>query len=138
MVVDEGVDYFPADLSTPEGAILSLEAAYDADDLDRAMACKDFRTEAEEMASSQGLPITEEIIMELAEVIRLSFVQHLQEHGMPKFHGMTRAFPTREPMGENKYLVTEICTDANGRKSMNRLPVVKVGSEWKVLAPTGA
>lgn len=135
MVVDEGADYFPADLTTPEGAILALEAAYDADDLDGALACKDFRTEAEEMASSQGLPATEEILTELAEVLKLSFVQHLQEHGMPKFHGMTSAFPVREPLGENKYLITEICTDSKGRKSVNRLPVIKVGAEWKVLAP---
>lgn len=136
MIVDEGEDHFPVDLLTPEGAILSLEAAYDADDLESALACKDFRTEAQDMVTAKGLPDTEDILNNLTEVIRLSFIQHLQEHGMPKFTGMKRAFPMRESIGEDKFLITEICTSADGQKSMNRLPVVKIAGEWKVLAPT--
>lgn len=135
MIVDEGEDHFPVDRSTPEGAILTLEAAYDADDLSGVLACKDFRIEAEDMAKEQGLPFTPDIQDSLAEVIELTFVKHLQEEGMPKFTDVKRAFLYRESIGENKYLITEICTHADGQKSMNRMPVVKVGEEWKVLAP---
>src|SRR5688500_20135954 len=41
-----GVMTKPIDLSTPEAAVLSLEEAYRARDVNAAVKCKDFRTEA--------------------------------------------------------------------------------------------
>jgi len=135
MIVDEGEDHFPVDQSTPEGAILALEAAYDAEDMSRALACKDFRIEAEDLAKADGMPMREGILSTIAEALELSFIEHNQVNGMPKFDGVRRAFLYREPMGDDRYLITEICTWADGQKSVNRLPVVKVGNAWKVLAP---
>ncbi|WP_231459749.1 YegJ family protein [Pedobacter sp. Leaf132] len=42
LYIDEGVDYFKANLDTPEGAILALENAYNDKNLDAAIACEIF------------------------------------------------------------------------------------------------
>src|SRR4051812_9160397 len=46
LYIDDGVDYFIHDFSTPEGAILCLEDAYDEQDMEKAMACRNFLEEA--------------------------------------------------------------------------------------------
>jgi uncharacterized protein YegJ (DUF2314 family) len=137
IIVDEGEDHFPADRTTPEGAILALEAAYDAGDLDAVLACKDFKQEAILMAAGTGLPADEEIVASLAEVLETAFVARIKSDGMPNFSGLKKAFPLREKLGENHYLITEICRDDEGHRSINKLPVMKVGDEWIVLAPQG-
>ena len=49
LYIDEGEDYFEVNFETPEGAILSLEEAYDNDDLEAAVNSKNFYKEAEFM-----------------------------------------------------------------------------------------
>ncbi|RYF40190.1 MAG: DUF2314 domain-containing protein, partial [Cytophagaceae bacterium] len=46
LYIDEGIDHFKANLDTPEGAILAIEQAYINQDLNAALACKDFYEEA--------------------------------------------------------------------------------------------
>lgn len=136
LYIDEGVDYFPHDLSTPEGAILSLEDAYDAGDLDRAVACKDFEEEAKQMLSSlknaSQLGTSDEVVREMAEVLRLSFIKSIVENP-PSFKGITRAFPKREIVRDDLVIVTEVCFYPDQTKSSQRLYVCKKGDDWKVL-----
>ncbi len=135
MHIDEGEDYFNPDLKTPEGAILSLEEAYDADDLEKALYCKDFHKEAELLLKKTvKIEINEEIISSTAEALRLSFIQSLQESGMPKFTGIKRAF-RRQAVSEVHYIISEICYHPDGGKSVQKLNTYKIGDEWKVLSP---
>lgn len=133
--VDEGEDYFPVDLQTPEGAILSIEDAYDSGDLDRALNCKNFSIEAELMLKSKfPTGINQTLIDTTAEALKLSFIKGITEHGMPKFGNIKRAF-IRHKISDHHYVIDEICTYSDGSKSSQKLNVYRQNNEWKVLNP---
>lgn len=137
--IDEGVDYFEHDFSTPEGAILCLEDAYDAKDIEKAIACKDFETEArlmlEKMGKEGGFADHPAIREQAAKALKLSFIKLLQEEGFPDFKGVLRAFPHREKISDDHYIITEVCRYPNRSKSSQRLHVWRKNGEWKVLNP---
>lgn len=136
LLVDEGEDHFLPNFDTPEGAILSLENAYDADDIHAAIACKDFIAEAELMLEQmENLPKDENIVKQTADVLRLSFIKSLQEEGMPKFADIKRAFPHREKISDNHYIITEVCFYPDGGKSIQRLHTYRGPDGWRVLSP---
>ncbi|MCR6639923.1 MAG: DUF2314 domain-containing protein [Sporocytophaga sp.] len=136
MIVDDGEDYFLSSDTTPEGAILLIEEAFDEDNIEKAIACKDFHAEAELMLSKlcKG-DLGKEIVAQTAEVLKLSFIKSLQDGGMPKFKGIIRAFPKREKISENHLIVTEVCYYPDGGKSVQRLNTYKTQYGWKVLNP---
>ncbi|GHN01692.1 hypothetical protein WSM22_31810 [Cytophagales bacterium WSM2-2] len=137
MVIDEGADYFRHDLTTPEGAILCLEDAYDAKDIDKAISCKDFNEEAKLMLTKmKHLEVATEmdsIVTSMAEVLQLSFIKNISEN-FPNFIGITRAFPKREFVREDLMIVTEVCFYPDNTKSAQRLYVSRKNGEWKVLS----
>jgi uncharacterized protein YegJ (DUF2314 family) len=138
-IIDEGVDYFEHDFTTPEGAILCIEDAYDAHDINRAMACKDFEAEAKLMLSHtkhmERLAANPQIITETEEVVRLTFMKFIDDHGFPSFKNVQRAFPFREFVREDLCIVTEVCHYPDRTKSRERLYVARKNGEWKVLNP---
>jgi len=137
VLIDEGVDYFEHDFSTPEGAILCLEDAYDAKDIDRAETCKDFEAEALMMLGKldnlKHLTDNQDIVDQTAEVIRLSFRKHLHE-GFPSFAGVTRTFPSREFVNKDLCIVTEVCRHPNNTKSLQRHYVSRKNNVWRVMS----
>lgn len=135
LYIDEGVDHFRADLETPEGAILSLEKAYNDKNLDAAIACKDFREEAKMMLAKLETEIDEDTINKTAEVLGLSFVNNIDENGFPDFSELKSAFPVREKIGENRYIITEVCWFPDGGKSIQKLNTCRTSTGWKVLGP---
>jgi hypothetical protein len=134
---DYGVDYFPHDMSTPEGAILCLEDAYTAGDVAAALACKDFETEArmllDQIPSMAGFE--EELVTQTAETLRLSFEAHMRSGSMPNFEGFLHAFPEREFLDENTVIISEICYHTDGKMTLDRLIVTRRGDEWRVGPP---
>ena len=132
LYVDEGVDHFKINLDTPEGAILSLEKAYNDNDLDAAIACKDFYQEAKMMVSGFNTELDEETIRSTAEVLELSFVKNIEEYGFPNFSELQCAFE-RELLNDNHYIITEICWFPDGGKSIQKLNTYKSDTGWKVL-----
>lgn len=135
MFIDEGEDYFLPNFETPEGAILLLEEAYDENNIDKAISCKNFEKEAELMLKKTlTIEFDQAIIETTAEALRLSFIKSLQEHGMPKFDGVKRAFK-RQFLSEEHCIVTEICYYPDGGKSAQKLNTFKANDEWKVLNP---
>ncbi|MFM2376785.1 MAG: hypothetical protein RLZZ165_1882 [Bacteroidota bacterium] len=134
---DYGVDYFPHDRTTPEGAILCLEDAYSEGNLEAALACKDFHVEARMLLDSldnlEG--ITEDLVSSTAETLRLSFEEHFRAGKMPSFDQVLRAFPEREFLDEDTVLVSEICYLPDGRMTLDQLIVTRHGDEWRVGAP---
>lgn len=132
--IDEGVDYFKANFDTPEGAILSLENAYDAQNIDEALACKDFYTEAKLMVSKmEKLAGDENIVKQTAELLELSFIKHIKENGWPVFNDIRRAFTIREKVSEVYWIITEICWYPDGEKSMQKLGTSRTSNGWKVV-----
>ncbi len=132
--IDEGIDYFKADFETPEGAILSLENAYDEQDMGKAIACKDFNSEAKQMLSKMNSSIIDEdIIKQTAEVLELSFIKHTEENGWPQFSGLKRAFTNREKVEEDYWIITEVCWFPDGGKSVQRLGTSKAANGWRVV-----
>lgn len=133
--IDEGVDHFKADLETPEGAILLIEKAYNDKNLNAALACKDFSEEAKTMLRSSNMPLEEDIIVGMAEVLELSFINNIEEHGFPNFSNLRSAFPEREKIDETHYIITEVCWFPDGGKSIQKLNTYKSPTGWKVLGP---
>ncbi|MDN5215520.1 DUF2314 domain-containing protein [Fulvivirgaceae bacterium BMA12] len=133
MIVDEGEDYFLPNFETPEGAITKLEDAYDREDLDEAINCKDFLIEAKLMLEKMGKDLGEEVTIQTAEALKLSYIKSLQESGMPKFGNLKRAFPARKKINDSQYLITEVCLYPDGSKSTQVLNTFKTASGWRVL-----
>lgn len=134
LYIDDGVDYFIHDFSTPEGAILCLEDAYDEQDMEKAIACKNFLEEARLLLYKTNDSIGNEDILEsTADVLRLSFIKNLMEEGFPVFKDLSRAYPQREKITEELYLITEICTFPDGGRSSQKIYTFKEDDEWKVL-----
>ncbi|TAJ11078.1 DUF2314 domain-containing protein [Marinilabiliaceae bacterium JC017] len=136
MYIDEGEDYFVPDFNTPEGAILALEEAYDRQDLEEAMACKDFKAEARLMFQKlKRGEMDDEIIDKTAEVLRLSFMKSIKENGFPCFEGIRRAFPQRQKISDNHFVIEEVCLFSDGGKTSQHLNTYKTEKGWKVLNP---
>lgn len=133
MYIDEGVDYFKANFDTPEGAILSLENAYDEKNIEKAVMAKDFETEAKMMLSRMGDIVDEEMIKQTAEVLELSFVKHTTENEWPNFSDLKRAFPHREKVSDNYWIITEICWYPDGGRSFQKLGTSKTADGWRVV-----
>jgi len=134
MYIDEGIDYFKMDNTTPEGAILCLENAYDERDIDKAVSCKDFYTEAKLMLQKMpNLDGDDDMIKQTAEVLELSFVKYTTEAEWPNFSTLKRAFPLREQITDDYWVITEICWYPDGGKSVQKLGTSKTATGWKVV-----
>lgn len=125
------------DFNTPEGAILSLEDAYRARDVEAAVKCKDFDTEAKMMLHKLNPEFSDdpELLAKTAEVLELGFRAEMKS-GFPNFDGVTSTFPERKPyQGRDDIVeVTELCTHAGGGTTTNTLHVAKVADGWRVIA----
>ncbi|SHE69410.1 YegJ family protein [Pedobacter caeni] len=137
LLIDVGIDHFKADFDTPEGAILSLEQAYQEKDIDKALACKDFYQEAKLMLSSLDFQMEEEMIISTSEALAISFVSYIEKEGMPDFSNINRAFTNREKINDNYWIITEVCTYPDGGNSVQRLQTYKTAQGWRVLGVAG-
>lgn len=135
MIIDDGEDYFNADFTTPEGSIISLENAYDTGDMDKILACKDFDIEAKLMIAEMKMPSGAEVLKEMAEVLKLSFIKHSLDEGLPSFKGIKRAFPIREKISDEHFIITEVCYYPDGGSSKQRLNTYLTDKGWRTLSP---
>ena len=124
------------DRTTPEGAILTLEDAYRAKDLDAALACRDFELEAKFMLEKVGdgaFSKDEEMLKQTAEVLKLGYTAEIG-NSFPDFWGVKSVFSNKQPYKGKTDVVqfTETCTSAGG-SSVNTMVVAKTDDGWKVL-----
>lgn len=133
MVIDAGEDYFITNFETPEGAILSLEEAYDNKDIESALLCKDFSKEAEILLhKSMNIPVSDALITSTTKALKSSFILSLKENGIPDFKGVKRAFK-RFKINEEHYIITKFCYYKDGTTDIQKVHTFKIGKEWKVL-----
>jgi len=126
------------DFSTPQGAILCLEDAYRAKDIEAAVRCKDFQMEARAMSEKIGASkevMDDAVIKQLADVLELGYRGELKQKGFPDFNGVTCTFPTTEQKSDGLVVVTEECSYAGGQTSRQKLLVGKTANGWRVLNP---
>ena len=124
------------DRTTPEGAILTLEDAYRAKNLDAALACRDFDLEAKFMLERVGDgAFTEdgEMVRQMADVLKLGYTTEIG-NSFPDFREVKSEFSDKQPYKGNADVVelTETCTSAGG-SSVNKMVVAKTDDGWKVL-----
>ena len=134
-IIDDGEDYFMADSTTPEGAIISIENAYDEKDIQKVIECKDFYIEAQLMAKKMKVFNNPEIIDELCEALKLSCIKYLNDNGMPSFKNVIRAFPKREQISNKHFIITEVIYYPDGSESQQRINTYLTDNGWKVLDP---
>ncbi len=125
------------DFSTPEGALLKLEDAYRAKDIEGAVACKDFRREAEMMLGRMGssLATNGDFVGETAKVLELAFRKQIQDGGFPSLDGLECTFPTKETRPDGTVVVTEVCRFPDGGTSEQRVQTWHTPAGWRVLTP---
>jgi len=132
-----GVMSKPIDLTTPEGAVLSLEDAYRAKDIDAAVKCKDFRTEAMLMLEKLNPEFAkdEEIIAQTTEVLELGFRAEMKQEGFPDFGGVTSTFQNKKPFRNRSDIVelTETCVDKRGSTTTNQVVLAKTEPGWRMV-----
>lgn len=134
--VDEGVDYFPHNHTTPEGAILCLEDAFTQGDINAAVACKDFQKEASHMLGRvPNLELTPDVISQTAETLEMAFRNFFVDHGMPNYSGTERAFTEREFEDDDTVVITEFCRHPDGTMTADRIWVYRINGLWKVGPP---
>lgn len=123
------------DFSTPAGAILSLEDAYRAGDIEAAVRCRDFKTEAELMLAqlSTDFSADTEILEQTAEVLELGYRAELAE-SMPDFDGVTSEFSEPTPYKGRDDVVEIIETISfNGQQRSQKLHAARTGDGWRVV-----
>lgn len=124
------------DFTTPEGAILCLEDAYRRQDIEAAIAAKDFKTEAKLMLEKTGFKgrMDDEMINKTAEALVLSFRAETTSN-WPHFEDLESYFPKTEPQGDKIVLVTEVCRFPDGGFSQQQILVAETPQGWRVLNP---
>ncbi len=125
------------DFDTPEGAVLCLEDAYRAKDIEAAVRCKDFTMEATLMlqrlqTDSSGDP---KILAQTAELLELGFRSEMKNSDFPDFRDIVSTFSDKNPFQGRDDIVelTEKCRHADGRTTTNKLVVAKTANGWKVV-----
>jgi hypothetical protein len=126
---------FPPGFDTPEGAVLMLEAAYRAKDIEAAVACKDFDGEAKVMLRGKALEMSgdPEIVRRTAEVLELAYRTELAQTGFPNLEGVTSRFRDRYEDLPDLATIREECTYPDGTTSRQRINVRRTDAGWRVL-----
>lgn len=133
--IDDGNDFFYPDSSTAEGIIIALEEAYTKKSINDILACKDFKMEAENLLKETHHPITDQLIIETGELLKISLIENLQHYGFPSFNNVERSFTLLNEKfeGRQKLIFEKLIFD-NGDTKSNKLWVGQdKNSDWKVL-----
>jgi uncharacterized protein YegJ (DUF2314 family) len=131
--IDEGNDFFKPDSSTPEGAIITIENFYTDENLEGVLSCKNFFMEAENLLKEREALITEDILNEIEESLRLNFIEDLKVNGFPSFRNIGRSFTLKQKK-EDLQLIEEKVIYSNGNITFNVLWIgFSDSGEWKVL-----
>ena len=126
------------DFSTPEGAILCLEATYPQKDIEAAVACRDFASEARVYLQERGgltAQQQQEMLPEITRTMEKSFRDGRSE-GWPAGWDRARSYFTkREPYGEGLIAVSEVSVGPDGSFFHQSILVSQTPQGWRVVTP---
>jgi hypothetical protein len=123
------------DFSTPEKALLALESAYHAKDVNAAVEAKDFRFEAQEMLLSLNIPQPPDdaLIKQAAEVLELAFRKQIDQNGFPDFTQLSCRVISKKDLRDDLVELVEECIFPDGGKSAQTLHAGKNESGWHIV-----
>jgi hypothetical protein len=124
-----------ADYSTPEGALLALENAYIAQDIEAAVAAKNFPYEGEQMLRNlKSIPDPDaDLIQEAAKVLELSFRRHLEIKGFPQFAELKCRVTASKQLASDLVELTEECVFPDGYVSIETIHAAMTGQRWGIV-----
>ena len=126
-----------ADFTTPEGAILCLEAACARKDLEAAVACRDFVAEATWWLRGRQTKLEkfrEELLAELTKSMEKSFRQSMNNFP-PGWDKARSYFVERASYGEGLVVVSEITVGPDRSLFRQRILTSLTPSGWRVVTP---
>jgi hypothetical protein len=127
------------DFTTPEGAVLSLDDAYRAGDIDAAVKCKDFTLEAQMILKKLETDLSGDVqvVAETAETLELAYRAELKQKGFPTHPDAVKTTRMKYPVKgrDDLYDVTERFWHKGGTATVNKLLVAKTADGWKVITP---
>ncbi len=118
---------------SPEHAVETLLAAYQARDIDRMVAAKDFAIDAKIFWQNLGLPVTDKQMKDSVVAFESNFRKQMKEDGIPDYRGVTHAFVGREQLPDGLVVLTVDCRWPDGHTRRMKLPAFKNGTIWKVV-----
>jgi hypothetical protein len=125
-----------ADFSTPEGAVLCLEDAFRQRNIEAAIACRDFTTEARLWLQDRGHLSNEQKTASLPETIQAmekSFRNALTK-GLPADWILGKSyFLPHEPLAEGIVLVNKYTHMPEGGLYSQQIVVAKTGNDWRTV-----
>jgi hypothetical protein len=125
-----------ADFSTPEGAVLCLEDAIRQKNIEAAIACRDFATEARLWLQERGQISNEEKITRQPETIRAmekAFRVALTKGLSTDWILGKSYFLPHEPFAEGIVKVNKYTQVPEGGLYSQQILVAKTGSEWRTV-----
>jgi hypothetical protein len=125
-----------ADFSTPEGAVLRLEDAFRQRNIESAVACRDFATEARLWLQERGHLNKDEKTAMLPETVRAmekSFRDTLAK-GLPADWILGKSyFLPHEPFADGIVTVNKYTQVPDGGLYSQKILVAKTGNEWRTV-----
>ena len=126
---------YSVDLSTPERAVHSLEEAWRANDIEKAVRCKDFRGEAEQILRDKPAEVrAEDIIVQTAQVLEQSYRTEIKTSGFPKMQGVTSRFVAKRELSPDRVELTEQFRFPDGSTHTEKVQVRHTKDGWKVIS----
>jgi hypothetical protein len=123
------------DLSTPEHAVHSLEHAWRANDIEKAVLYKDFRGEAEQILRDKPAEVrTEDIIAQTARVLEQSYRAEIKKSGFPKVEGVTSTFSEKRQLSSDRVELTEVFRFPDGSTHTEKVQVRHTKDGWKIIS----
>lgn len=131
--IDHGNDFFKADCSTAEGAIVALENFYSEKNIDGVLSCKDFDLEAENILLESKLEPNVDTHNKIKSILKISLLEELEMNGFPNFENIERVFTVLNRHKDQK-LIEERIIYPDGFMIINKFWVGLTKNEgWKVL-----
>ncbi|GEM_PF-4371991 len=125
--------------ATAQEALHALEEAFRQEDLDQAVACKDFHAEARIMLRqiNPELASDEQVLQEAAETLEAAFRAAMQEEGFPDLKGVVTEIVQLESLPEEQgiYVATELQQFPDGTIGLQQILMYEGDQGWKVLVP---
>ncbi len=132
----EALSPIKADFDTPEGAILCLEHALRRRDIEAAVACRDFATEARLWLQERGQlskHMKDEHLPEIIKAKEKSYRDTAAKRWPVDGENIKSYFTKREPYREGVVVVSETVQKADGSLLNQRILVAQTDNGWRVV-----
>jgi hypothetical protein len=124
---------FPADASTPHGALRVYLSAWERRDLDAMVAAKDFTDEATAMLAKVSPAVADEqLLKQTAETLELAFRAQWQQADWPDTTGAVSFFSQAITLQDGAVRVNHVVKYSDGRRDWAKVRLVRRGASWRV------